>query len=101
MWNELAYINTVSVNQPCGIRVEWLLFFASWHFFLIISVTPCLLFFLQMYIALISAHALGLSGMHFFTCIKVQWNGKASLSGNIDYDVFQPKKRQTQNVREM
>jgi len=30
-----------------------------------------------MYISLISAHSLGLSGMHFFTCIKVQWNGKA------------------------
>lgn len=29
-----------------------------------------------MYIALISAHALGLSGVHFFTCIKAQWNGK-------------------------
>lgn len=33
----------------------------------------------QMYIALISAHALGLSGMHFFTCIKVQWNGEAQI----------------------
>lgn len=32
-----------------------------------------------MYIALISAHALGLSGMHFFTCVKVQWNGKTCL----------------------
>lgn len=32
-----------------------------------------------MYIALISAHALGLSGMHFFTCIKAQWNGKHNL----------------------
>lgn len=29
-----------------------------------------------MYVALISAHALGLSGVHFFTCIKAQWNGK-------------------------
>ncbi|KAM7406328.1 hypothetical protein PAMP_000712 [Pampus punctatissimus] len=52
-----------------------------------------------MYIALVSAHALGLSGMHFFTCIKVQWNGKASQSYRIDYNMFESK-RQTQNVRE-
>ncbi|XP_053282003.1 palmitoyltransferase ZDHHC7 [Pleuronectes platessa] len=33
-----------------------------------------------MYISLISAHALGLSGMHFFSCIKVQWNECSEFS---------------------
>uniref|UniRef100_A0A3Q2U7Z6 Palmitoyltransferase n=1 Tax=Fundulus heteroclitus TaxID=8078 RepID=A0A3Q2U7Z6_FUNHE len=36
-----------------------------------------------MYIALISAHALGLSGMHFFTCIKVQWNECSNFSPGV------------------
>nr|XP_057945675.1 palmitoyltransferase ZDHHC7 isoform X1 [Doryrhamphus excisus] len=36
-----------------------------------------------MYIALISAHALGLSGMHFFTCIKVQWNECSDFSPGV------------------
>uniref|UniRef100_A0A3Q2YA14 Palmitoyltransferase n=1 Tax=Hippocampus comes TaxID=109280 RepID=A0A3Q2YA14_HIPCM len=36
-----------------------------------------------MYIALISAHALGLSGMHFFTCIKVQWNECSEFSPGV------------------
>lgn len=40
-----------------------------------------------MYIALISAHALGLSGMHFLTCIKVQWNGEARLSCGTSYNM--------------
>lgn len=43
-----------------------------------------------MYISLISAHALGLSGMHFFTCIKVQWNGEAS--------VLHKQKKQSENT---
>lgn len=46
---------------------------------------PFVYFFLQMYIALISAHALGLSGMHFFTCIKAQWNGTNFLSCKTEY----------------
>lgn len=48
------------------------------HSFLFLFPFP----FLQMYIALISGHALGLSGVHFFTCIKVQWNGKNHLCTN-------------------
>ncbi|XP_067345822.1 palmitoyltransferase ZDHHC7 isoform X3 [Channa argus] len=36
-----------------------------------------------MYIALISAHALGLSGMHFFTCVKVQWNECSDFSPGV------------------
>lgn len=36
-----------------------------------------------MYIALISAHALGLSGMHFFTCIKSQWNECSNFSPGV------------------
>ncbi|KAM9409479.1 palmitoyltransferase ZDHHC7 isoform 1-T1 [Pholidichthys leucotaenia] len=36
-----------------------------------------------MYIALISAHALCLSGMHFFTCIKVQWNECSDFSPGV------------------
>ncbi|CAK6967280.1 palmitoyltransferase ZDHHC7 [Scomber scombrus] len=36
-----------------------------------------------MYISLISAHALGLSGMHFFTCIKVQWNECSEFSPGV------------------
>lgn len=54
---------------------------------------PWLVFFRpQMYIALISAHALGLSGMHFFTCIKVQWNGEFSLSYGINYNLYLSQK---------
>lgn len=49
---------------------------------------PFVYFFLQMYIALISAHALGLSGMHFFTCIKAQWNGKNFLSCSTEYSTM-------------
>lgn len=41
-----------------------------------------------MYIALISAHALGLSGMHFFTCIKAQWNGKNFLPYETEYSTM-------------
>lgn len=36
-----------------------------------------------MYISLISAHALGLSGMHFFTCIKAQWNECSEFSPGV------------------
>ncbi|XP_031702005.1 palmitoyltransferase ZDHHC7 isoform X2 [Anarrhichthys ocellatus] len=36
-----------------------------------------------MYISLISAHALGLSSMHFFTCIKVQWNECSAFSPGV------------------
>lgn len=53
-----------------------------------------------MYIAMISAYALGLSGMHFFTCVKVQWNGKSSLSCSVEY-VTTATIQQTQNVREL
>ncbi|TKS69903.1 Palmitoyltransferase ZDHHC7 [Collichthys lucidus] len=36
-----------------------------------------------MYIAMISAYALGLSGMHFFTCVKVQWNECSDFSPGV------------------
>lgn len=75
MWPELADLDTASANQPWDVK-EWLFFLPCTRRLISLSLSLILFSFLQMYIALISAHALGLSGMHFFTCIKVQWNGK-------------------------
>lgn len=36
--------------------------------------------YFQMYIALISAHALVLCGFQFFSCVRGQWTGKQILN---------------------
>lgn len=51
-----------------------------------------------MYIALISAHALGLSGMHLFTCIKAQWNGEHNLSFTFLLQPEEPQSRINQRL---
>uniref|UniRef100_A0A3B3Q7B4 Palmitoyltransferase n=1 Tax=Paramormyrops kingsleyae TaxID=1676925 RepID=A0A3B3Q7B4_9TELE len=51
-----------------------------------------------MYIALISIYALGLSGMQFFICVKVQWNGTC-LRDSAGGDAVQSVRNETEIER--